>query len=194
MEGVGVILSAAKDLGGVAAGRLVPGGLSRLGPPRIPHPGSFAALRMTLIACHTRFRFHPPAAHSPVIASPRPTAVTAIVHQSPVAPKRGVAHAASGTALPYTTSDARYTYVTTDGTLYLSEDRTYRVEVNSRVVDRSINYGQSVTDVGTGTYTLSGNRLTVYPDASSDASLNQTTTGTVSGSTVTVDVFQFARR
>lgn len=100
----------------------------------------------------------------------------------------------AGQALPYTTADDAYTYVTTDGTLYLSQDRTYRVEVNSRVIDRRTNFGQSVTDVGTGTYTLSGSRLTVYPDASSDVALNQTTTGTVSGSTVTVDVFTFARQ
>ena len=100
----------------------------------------------------------------------------------------------AGQALPYTTADATYTYVTTDGTLYLGQDRTYRVEVNSRVVNRNTNYGTTVTDVGTGTYTLSGNRLTVYPDASSDVALNQTTTGTVSGSTVTVDVFTFVRQ
>jgi hypothetical protein len=100
----------------------------------------------------------------------------------------------AGQGLPYTTSDATYTYVTTDGTLYLGQDRTYRVEVNSRVVDRRTNYGQSVTDVGTGTYSLSGNQLTVYPDASSDPSLDQTTTGTASGSAVSIDVFTFARQ
>lgn len=100
----------------------------------------------------------------------------------------------SGQSLPYTTADARYTYITTDGTLYLGSDRTYRIEVNSRIVDRQTNLAQSVTDVGTGTYTLSGSSLTAYPDASSDPEFDQTTTGTVSGSTVSIDVFTFVRQ
>ena len=101
---------------------------------------------------------------------------------------------AAGQSLPYTTTDARYTYITTDGTLYLGADRTYRIVVNSRVVDRQTNLAQSVTDVGTGTYTLNGSGLTAYPDASSDPEFDQTTTGTGSGGTISLHGFTFARQ
>lgn len=97
----------------------------------------------------------------------------------------------NGQSLPYTdNSDPRYTSILTDGQLVLQSDRTYRIDVSYRDIDRSTGSAATFSDSDTGTYTLSGATITLRSD---DATVG-TFSGSVSSSTISVERFVFVRR